>query len=90
MRYSAVLFEHRDHGCEGGPIDGAAGLAELRELLDQGPAFVDGESPAGVKLRVDRVAALGLLPGRDANVDDRLAHRAVLVLAFFRVCRKAR
>ena len=76
VRDVAVLLEQRCHGLEGGAVRGARGLAELGELVLDGPALLDGEAAASLQLGLDRVAALGLLVRGDPDVDDRPAHAA--------------
>ena len=61
-----------------GPVGGLGGLAAVDELLDDNRARAVGLAPAGLALRRDRVALglaapLGLLLGRNAQVDDRAA-----------------
>jgi hypothetical protein len=50
VRDVTVLLEQGCHGFEGGAVRGARGLAELGELVLDGPALVDGEAAASVEL----------------------------------------
>ena len=61
---------------DSGPVRGARGLTELGELVLDGPALLDCEAAASLRLGFDRVATLGLFARGHADIDDRSTHAA--------------
>ena len=78
----ALLDDARQHGLQLGTVSAAGGLAAVGVLVGQLPALLADVAQAGLPLGRDGEAllgevALGLLDGRDAQVD-QASHRGIL------------